>query len=137
MQSHRRDILPALAGISGFCAVALGALGAHALRTELNARQSLDAWHTASNYQLAHSIAALSLSLLANYSPSDGAALRRISGAWLIGCLLFSGSIYSLALGGPRWLGPVTPLGGLAFLAGWSGVVWMGFKRAKSGSHGN
>ena len=132
MQSRRPDFLPALAGVSGFCAVALGALGAHALRADLSARQSLDAWHTASNYQLAHSIAALVLALLASLLPGSGKALRRISGTWLLGCLLFSGSIYSLALGGPRWLGPVTPLGGLAFLAGWAGVVWLGFKQAST-----
>lgn len=132
MSSRRPDFLPVLAGLSGFCAVALGALGAHALHEGLNAGQSLDAWHTASNYQLAHSIAALSLALLADLLPASGTALRRISGAWLIGCLLFSGSIYSLALDGPRWLGPVTPLGGLAFLAGWAGVVWLGFKRVSS-----
>ncbi len=137
MQSRRPDFLPTLAGLSGFCAVALGALGAHALREELNARQSLDAWQTASTYQLAHSIAALSLALMANVQPASGTALRRISGSWLVGCLLFSGSIYSLALGGPRWLGPVTPLGGLAFLAGWAGVVWLGFTRFTSNRPNN
>jgi uncharacterized membrane protein YgdD (TMEM256/DUF423 family) len=132
MLSRRPDFLLAIAGLSGFFAVALGALGAHPLKEMLSARQSLDAWHTASSYQLAHSIAAISVLLATPRQAATGAAIRRISKLWLVGCLLFSGSIYALALDGPRWLGPVTPLGGLAFLAGWAGVVWLGCKATAS-----
>jgi uncharacterized membrane protein YgdD (TMEM256/DUF423 family) len=128
MSQRHFSFLLALAGLSGFSAVALGALGAHALRATLTERQMLGSWQTAASYHLAHSIAALALLLLAQQTPTQAALLRRISAAWLIGCLLFSGSIYGLALGGPRLLGPITPLGGLAFLAGWGGVVWLAFK---------
>ncbi len=138
MSQRRFSILLALSGLSGFCAVTLGALGAHALRATLTERQTLGAWQTAANYHLAHSIAALGLLLLAQQQTSLHARLlHRISATWLLGCLLFSGSIYGLALGGPRLLGPITPLGGLAFMAGWGGVVWLAFKlkpEAESGS---
>lgn len=110
--------------LSGFIAVLLGALGAHPLKTTLAAREATQAWQTASHYQLVHSVACLALAAWAAADSSRGAALQRICILWLIGCLLFSGSIYALALGGPRLLGPVTPLGGLAFLAGWLLLAW-------------
>jgi uncharacterized membrane protein YgdD (TMEM256/DUF423 family) len=107
---------------NGFCAVLLGALGAHALEATLSARGSLGAWQTATQYQLAHVVGSLALLAWAAAEPAGArpARLRRIAWLWQSGCILFSGSIYILALGGPRFLGPVTPLGGLAFLAGWA-----------------
>ncbi|MEY4488983.1 MAG: hypothetical protein RIQ79_1491 [Verrucomicrobiota bacterium] len=128
--SHQRNskLLLAACGLSGFAAVSLGALGAHALRDSLLARNTLDSWHTAANYQLAHSIAALALLLFARQQPAAAKLPQRIAAVWLVGGLLFSGSIYALALGGPKLLGPVTPLGGLAFLAGWIGVIVLAIK---------
>lgn len=108
---------------SGFVAVSLGALGAHALEARLAANaafDALDAWRTAAHYHLAHTIACLALIAWAAAQPARSLRLQRIVALWLTGCLLFSGSIYLLALDGPRFLGPVTPLGGLAFLAGWA-----------------
>jgi len=122
------SLLFTLTGFSGLCAVALGALGAHALRESLTTRQSFDSWQTASGYHLAHSVAALGILVLGQAMPSSARLCGRIASLWLLGCLLFSGSIYSLSLGGPKWLGPVTPLGGLAFMAGWGGVVWLAWK---------
>ena len=130
--SHRRfSLLVAFSGLSGFSAVALGALGAHALHATLTERQTLGSWQTAATYHLVHSVAALALLVWAQQEAATRSRrLRLISASWLVGCLLFSGSIYGLALGGPRFLGPITPLGGLAFLAGWTGVVWLAFKQS-------
>lgn len=108
-----------LTACSGFIAVLLGALGAHALKPKLLAQGTLDAWTTAAHYHLLHTVACLALFTWAIAQPSRAARLSRVSTCWLLGCLLFSGSIYVLALGGPKFLGPITPLGGLAFLAGW------------------
>jgi uncharacterized membrane protein YgdD (TMEM256/DUF423 family) len=98
-----------------FLAVVLGAFGAHALRSTLELRGSLQTWQTAVLYHFIHAIALL---LLALYGASN-------RGPWWLlfaGVVLFSGSLYVIALTNLRWLGPVTPLGGLCFLAGW---LWL------------
>ena len=109
-----------LTSLSGFSAVLLGAIGAHALKGRLLAQGTLDAWQTAAHYHLAHTLGALGVLVWATLQAGRRPGLDRVAGCWLVGCLLFSGSIYILALGGPRALGPITPLGGLAFLAGWA-----------------
>ena len=109
-----------LTSLFGFLAVLLGAMGAHMLKTRLGVAGTLGSWQTAAHYHLAHSIACLALVAWASAQPARVKRLTRISSLWLTGCVLFSGSIYLLALGGPRFLGPITPLGGLAFLAGWA-----------------
>jgi len=98
-----------------FVAVALGAFGAHALRSTLEGRGMVDAWNKAVFYQFVHAIALLVLALYGTIN--RGACLLL-----LIGILLFSGSLYLLALipQARDWLGPVTPVGGLCFLAGWA-----------------
>lgn len=121
-----------LTALNGFTAVLLGALGAHALRETLASRGRLDAWHTAANYQLAHAIAGLAVLVWATCRPTDAKALSRIATCWFAGSVLFSGSIYALALGGPKLLGPVTPLGGLAFLAGWALLAIEGLRARTS-----
>ncbi len=114
-----RSRLLALTAFSGLLAVVLGALGAHAWRDRLMG--AAEAWRTASTYHLAHTVAALAvLAWAASRPPDTAGSLRRVAGWWLAGCLLFSGSIYALALCGPRWLGPVTPIGGLAWMVGWT-----------------
>lgn len=100
----------ALAGAGG---VLLGAFGAHALRGHLG-EAALGWWHTAMEYQLWHALALA----LATYA-GRGRAGRMAVHAFSAGIVLFSGSLYAMALGAPRWLGAVTPLGGLAFVAGW------------------
>ena len=119
---HRRSI--AFAVLSGFLGVALGAFGAHALRPMLEAGGRLAAWQTAVEYQLIHAVAMLALGLQLRQTP-DGRTSRRLRRAgdlFALGVLLFSGSIYLLALGAPRWIGPVTPVGGLCLLAGWAAL---------------
>lgn len=108
----------ALFGASG---VMLGAFGAHGLRAVLDAR-ALAVWETAVLYQLIHALALLLVGLLARVAPEAG--LRLPGAAFGVGILLFSGSLYVLALGGPTLLGPVTPLGGVCFIVGWLGLAW-------------
>lgn len=100
-----------------FLAVALGAFGAHSLRSTLESRGMVDVWNKAVFYQFIHAVALLVLALY-------GTINRGACWLLLIGILLFSGSLYLLALipQARNWLGPVTPLGGLCFLAGW---LWL------------
>lgn len=107
------------AAINGLLAVGLGALGAHALHERLLARDMLSAWQTASTFQLIHAASALAVFAWAKAEPARSKRLLGAGGLWLVGALMFAGSIYCLALGGPKSLGPITPLGGLAFMAGW------------------
>jgi uncharacterized membrane protein YgdD (TMEM256/DUF423 family) len=108
------------AGFFGATGVAAGAFGAHGLRDFLLERGMSSAWETAARYQLLHAVALFAAAAWMRSAP--GAARRRVGWAaacWGAGIVLFSGSLYGLAAGGPRWLGPVTPLGGIALLAGW------------------
>jgi len=117
----------AVAGLLGFLGVALGAFGAHALKATLEAHASVDTWRTAVLYQLVHAVGLLALS--AARGPLAGAAVP-VAWCWLAGVVFFSGSLYWLALGGPKSLGPVTPLGGLCLLAGWLLVIRLAWSRA-------
>jgi uncharacterized membrane protein YgdD (TMEM256/DUF423 family) len=106
-----------LAAALCFLAVALGAFGAHALRSTIESHGLLDAWNKAVLYHFVHAVALFVLALWAkdaNRGP-----------CWLFfaGIILFSGSLYAMALTNVRWLGAVTPLGGLCFLAGWAWLV--------------
>jgi uncharacterized membrane protein YgdD (TMEM256/DUF423 family) len=105
-----------IAAVLCFLTVALGAFGAHGFRSTLETRGMLDVWNKAVFYQFIHAIALLALALYG--SINRGACLLL-----LIGILLFSGSLYLLALTNLRWLGAVTPFGGLCFLAGWAWLV--------------
>ena len=102
--------------------VALGAFGAHALKTRL-VPELLALWQTGVQYHFYHSLG-LILVGLASYHLPDGAALR--ASGWLMaaGIVLFSGSLYALALSGQKWLGAVAPLGGTAFLLAWGAFAW-------------
>jgi uncharacterized membrane protein YgdD (TMEM256/DUF423 family) len=93
--------------------VLLGAFGAHALRGVLDASHR-ELWHTAVQYHVWHALA-LAVAALGGH----GRAGRWATAAFALGIVLFSGSLYALALGAPRWTGIVTPFGGLAFVAGW------------------
>jgi len=104
-----------------FLAVALGAFGAHSLRSTLESRGMLDVWNKAVFYQFIHAIALLVFALYGTIN--RGACLLL-----LVGILLFSGSLYLLTLTNLRWLGPITPVGGLCFLAGWA---WLFFAPPK------
>jgi uncharacterized membrane protein YgdD (TMEM256/DUF423 family) len=124
---HHRIAL-AWAGVLGATGVMLGAFGAHALKASLEASGMHEVWDTASKYQLLHAAA---LAGLAGWlkSPSRGTPFAFWSvRLWVSGTLLFSGSLYLLALGSPRWMGAVTPLGGLALIAGWVLAACAAFK---------
>jgi len=108
--------------ISGAVAVAAGAFGAHALKVRLPA-DLLAIWQTGAQYQLAHALALLATGLLAGRAP--GAASAWAGWLFLAGTILFSGSLYALALSGVRVLGAITPLGGVAFLGGWAALAWV------------
>jgi uncharacterized membrane protein YgdD (TMEM256/DUF423 family) len=114
------------AALLGLLGVALGAFGAHALKPALEAHGSVETWKTAVLYQLVHAVALLAL---AGWRDAHGGAGGRIAAFWTAGVVLFSGSLYWLALGGPRFLGPITPLGGVAFLVGWASLAWRAWQR--------
>lgn len=103
-----------MAGGLGFTAVALGAFGAHGLAALLSELGTAEIWETAVFYHVAHAIACL---WAARESPLAGRL-------WFAGVVVFSGSLYVLALTGVRWLGAITPLGGLLLLAGWAVVLF-------------
>lgn len=100
---------------SAFIAVAAGAFGAHALRARL-APEMLAVFETGARYQMYHALALVAIGL-ANIAPSKWVTFA--GRAFVAGTILFSGSLYLLALTGTRWWGAVTPLGGVAFLSGW------------------
>jgi len=115
-----------LAALSGMIAVALGAFGAHALKGRLDA-YALGVFETAVQYHFIHTLALLSVGLLAMSQPPT--LLLRSSGLlFLLGLLLFSGSLYVLSLSGIKWLGAITPLGGLALIGGWGCLAAVGWK---------
>lgn len=105
-----------LAGLSGALAVMLGAFGAHALRGKLEPRM-LEVYETAVRYQFYHALALLLVALLARQITAT--ALTWSGWCFAGGTVLFCGSLYVLSLRHIAWLGPVTPLGGLLFIAGW------------------
>jgi uncharacterized membrane protein YgdD (TMEM256/DUF423 family) len=123
-------IVAALYGASG---VALGAFGAHGLRSQLSAA-ALDTWQTAVSYHLIHALALLTVGLwlriAAAVGHGDHGALTVAGWAFTLGVVLFSGSLYALALGGPRLLGPITPVGGVAFIVGWLALLWAAVRGA-------
>ena len=107
-----------VSGISGALAIALGAFGAHALRAWLPLQQ-MTIFETAVRYQLVHTLALLATALAMGQFPERARALVQVAWLFLLGIVLFSGSLYVLALTGARSLGAVTPFGGAAFIAGW------------------
>jgi uncharacterized membrane protein YgdD (TMEM256/DUF423 family) len=111
-----------LASILLFAGVAAGAFGAHALKARL-AADLLATWHTGVLYHLVHALGLLAIGVLLAQRPGHPGLA---AAAWLLvaGIVLFSGSLYALALSGVRGLGVVTPFGGAAFLGGWACLAW-------------
>lgn len=107
------------AAILGLLGVAAGAFGAHGLREIVDAKQ-LEWWQTAARYEQIHAV----VLLVVAWAPGPWTRARRISAqAFVVGMLIFSGTLYAMALGGPRVLGAVTPLGGLGLMAGWACIA--------------
>lgn len=114
------QLLLACAALSGFFAVGLGAFAAHGLKARL-APEMLAIFQTGVQYQMYHALALLGVAALIKLYGHN--TLLQTGGIlFIIGTLFFSGSLYGLALGGPRFLGPITPLGGLCFLMGWMAI---------------
>jgi len=110
----------AAGALSAFLAVAAGAFGAHWLRARLSA-ELLAVFETAARYQMYHALALIAVAFAWSRWPAP--AVRAAGWLFIAGTVLFSGSLYLLAVTGTRWLGAITPLGGLCFLAGWLAVA--------------
>ncbi len=108
-----------VAAALGSSAILLGAFGAHGLRSRVSA-EGIANWNTAATYHLAHALAILALALFAN---ATGRSVTLPAGLFATGIVFFSGSIYLLVLTGQKWLGPITPLGGLLMAAGWIALI--------------
>lgn len=122
----------ATAALMGFTAVAFGAFGAHGLRSMLgdgaDAAERLGWWETGARYHLAH---ALALGLVAWASERRPSRVLSVSGvAFVFGVVVFAGTLYAMALGAPRWLGAITPIGGVSLLVGWGALAGSALRRS-------
>jgi uncharacterized membrane protein YgdD (TMEM256/DUF423 family) len=122
-----------LGAVSAFLGVALGAFAAHGLADRLEPRL-LEVFRTGAQYQMYHALALLAVGLWEAQSASTRAGVNPLAPAlaavcFVLGTLFFSGSLYALALTGQRWLGMITPLGGLLFLAGWAAFAFSAFRQ--------
>ncbi|MBW4647264.1 MAG: DUF423 domain-containing protein [Kastovskya adunca ATA6-11-RM4] len=108
----------ALASLFAGLSVAAGAFASHALKAKLSVR-SLEVFETGAKYQMYHALALLFVVLLLSRAEAAQGLLTAAGFAFVVGILIFSGSLYALALTGNRQLGAITPLGGVAFLVGW------------------
>lgn len=116
-----------LGSANAFLFVALGAFGAHALKDKLEATGYLKTFETGVQYHMIHAVALIAVAILTRYLSATG-LVHGAGWAFLIGIILFSGSLYALSLTGIKVLGAITPLGGLAFLVGWAllfAAAWM------------
>ena len=119
-------ILLILTALSGFTSVALGAFAAHGLKNRLSS-ELLGVFQTGVQYQMFHTLALLAVVLMMAQG-INSTWLKVTSYSWLLGMLFFSGSLYVLALTGTKWLGAITPLGGLLFLIGWLSLALTAWK---------
>lgn len=117
----------AVAAVNGFLAVAFGAFAAHGLSGRLDAH-ALQIFETGARYHMYHALALGLAAIALRVTPSSIG--QAACAAFLVGIVLFSGSLYALSLTGLRWLGAITPFGGLAFLVGWALLAWTALKRA-------
>ena len=109
-----------LGAVWGALGVAGGAFGAHGLKDRLSP-EALGWWETGSRYEIVHGLALLATGLLAR---QRGESLPVPTLLFCLGTLVFAGTLHAMALGGPRWLGAVTPLGGAALIAGWIALAF-------------
>ena len=107
--------------IAAFIAVALGAFGAHSLRTKLSA-DMLNIFEVGVRYQMYHALGLFAVAWATTRWPESN--LNAAGWAFIAGIVIFSGSLYLLSITGIRWFGAITPIGGLAFLLGWAILVW-------------
>ena len=112
----------AAGSLYGLIGVLLGAFGAHALAAKLSADMQA-IWHTAVQYQFYHALALLAVGVLARQGMA-GASVTTATVCFALGTLIFSGSLYVLAFSGIRWLGAITPIGGVLLIVGWAALLW-------------
>lgn len=112
-----------IASLNGFLSVAIGAFGAHGLQARLTETGMADTFQTGVQYQMFHTLALFGIALLV-MTGQESRLLPAAAYLMLVGIILFSGSLYALSLSGITWLGAITPLGGVAFLAGWGCLLW-------------
>lgn len=118
--------------ILGGVGVGLGAFGAHALRPMLEAAQRMETFETAVKYQFYHALALLVIGLL--LSKTDNRLIQYSGYLMFWGTLVFSGSLYVLCFTGIRWLGAITPVGGVLMIAGWALLAWAAKSSPEKGS---
>lgn len=112
-----------LAAILGMLAVGIGAFGAHGLEPTLEANGRTETFETAVKYHFYHALAILALAIWLQVQPQH-TFLKSVMGLLVLGILIFSGSLYVLSLTSINWLGAITPIGGVAFIAGWFWLFW-------------
>ena len=115
-----------MGALSGAIGVAAGAFGAHALRARVEPRM-LEVFETGARYQMYHALAMLAAAWMVSRFP--GALMTASGWLFMAGTVLFSGSLYAMALTGVRALGAITPLGGVCFIAGWACIALAAMKR--------
>jgi len=108
-----------IAAIFGGLSVAAGAFASHALKEKLSER-AIEIFETGARYQMYHALALLMVALLLSRAEAAQSTLAAAGVAFIVGVVIFSGSLYTLSFTNIKWLGAITPLGGLAFIIGWS-----------------
>ncbi len=122
----KANLVIQLSALSGFLSVALGAFGAHGLKNRLS-EEMMAIYHTAVHYQFLHTLALLAVGILIQQW-GKSILLTLSAAGFLSGIIIFSGSLYLLSFTGIRWLGAITPIGGVAFLAGWASLFIAAYK---------
>lgn len=120
-----------IASVVGILGVIAGAFGAHVLKSRLMESGMLPTWNTAVLYHMLHAVALLAIGLYEPQASDSAKWLKWSCLLWVVGIVLFSGSLYGLATVGPRFLGYITPIGGICFIAGWACLFGVAAQKAK------